>query len=91
MTARITHLIGRCRSGADSTGTVTHIVEGWRALCGKEPGPRSVGWSEYNDAELTCPKCKRIQRGKMPNCPQCDGELHNGYCQSCKAAFEIAL
>ena len=24
------------------------------------------------------------------NCPQCEGELHNGYCSHCKAAFEIA-
>lgn len=23
------------------------------------------------------------------NCPQCGGKLHNGYCQNCKAAFEI--
>ena len=24
------------------------------------------------------------------SCPQCEGNLHNGYCQKCKAAFEPA-
>lgn len=23
-------------------------------------------------------------------CPQCEGDLHNGHCQECKAAFEPA-
>ena len=56
---RITHLAGRARSGGDSVGKVTHLVESfyWKALCGKEPGRRSAGWSEYNDNELTCPRC----------------------------------
>ena len=57
---RITHLAGRARSGADRTGHVTHAVVNWRALCGKEPGKRSAGWSEYDDKEITCVKCKKM-------------------------------
>lgn len=60
LTFRITHLAGQCRSGSDSRGYVTHLVIGWKAACGKEPGKRSAGWSEYNDHEITCPKCKRL-------------------------------
>jgi len=56
---RFTHLAGRCRSGADQTGHVVHVLVSGRALCGREPGARSAGWSTYNDQEITCPKCNK--------------------------------
>jgi hypothetical protein len=56
----ITHLAGRCRSGSDQTGYITHAVANFVALCGKRPGKRSAGWSEYQDKEITCPKCKQL-------------------------------
>lgn len=56
---RITHLAGAARSGADKTGYITHVVINGRALCGKVPGRRSAGWSEYDDQAVTCPICAR--------------------------------
>jgi hypothetical protein len=55
---RYTHKTGQNRSGIDTTGFVVHAVEGNRALCGSEPGRRG-SWSEYDDKELTCPRCIR--------------------------------
>lgn len=54
------HLLGSCASGAESDkGRLSHGVVGdsWKALCGAEPGRRSAGWAEYDDAEVTCKRC----------------------------------
>jgi hypothetical protein len=51
---RITHLAGRNGNG---TNKVNHAVEKSVALCGAEPGKKSAGWSEWDDDEVTCPKC----------------------------------
>ena len=55
---RITHLAGRCRSGSDSVGQMSHAVgSDGVALCGVKPGRTSAGWSEYDDSEITCKLC----------------------------------
>jgi hypothetical protein len=73
-TYRITHLAGRARSGGDRTGFVTHAVINEQALCGKEPGRKSAGWSSYNDPEITCPKCKKL----AASCAYCGNVLELG-------------
>lgn len=62
MTYYARSLSGRCRSGSDLTGTVVHLtIDGayglGRALCGKQPGRRSAGWSSWEHAAPTCRKC----------------------------------
>jgi hypothetical protein len=57
-------LAGRCRNGAERDhGTRWHAVPigGYKALCGAEPGRRSVGWSSgrIEDQGVTCPRCKK--------------------------------
>ena len=60
---RITHLAGRCRTGGDKTGQITHAVSGGVAICGRKPKGKSAGWSEWATHELTCIKCKdRVKR-----------------------------
>lgn len=63
---QILSLAGRCRTGSDQQGVLQHavpigaILPGdimGKALCGKEPGRRSVGWSCYPGRAVTCPKC----------------------------------
>jgi len=56
---RITHKTGRCRSGADKTGVITHAVIGNNAICGQNPKKRS-GWSDNIDKIITCKKCLKI-------------------------------
>jgi hypothetical protein len=57
-------MLGSCRNGNESDkGFRIHAVEGWAALCGKEPGHRSAGWQLYPDrvlplSQVTCPRCK---------------------------------
>lgn len=61
-------LSGRGRSGTDSCGQVKHAVDKsggghmQRALCGREPGRRSIGWSDECEplTAITCPKCKKL-------------------------------
>ena len=53
---RITHKTGRCRSGSDQTGYITHIVINNHAICNNNPKGRS-NWSEYDDKIITCKKC----------------------------------
>ena len=41
------------------------------SLCGKQPGPQSVGWSIYNsgeeEKEVTCPTClKKLAKLRIP-------------------------
>ncbi len=67
----ISNKAGRCRTGSDQAGAIYHArlldKNGdplWRAVCGTEPGRRSVGWSSYKPAtrEVTCQRClKRLQ------------------------------
>ena len=33
---------------------------------------------------------QQTRAADLLNCPQCQRELHNGYCSHCKAAFESA-
>lgn len=54
---RVTHLSGRCRTGSDKVGQITHAVSGEVAICGRKPKGKSAGWSEWISHELTCPKC----------------------------------
>lgn len=56
-------LTGRCANGNErDRGAIIHAVEGWKALCGREPGRRSAGWSEWERHELSavnCPRCRK--------------------------------
>ena len=61
---RITHKTGRCRSGIDRTGIISHAVIGNNSICGDNPKKRS-GWSDYTDKIITCKKClKLLEKGK---------------------------
>lgn len=74
---------GRCRTGSDQAGTIFHArlldengSPQWRAVCGTEPGRRSVGWSSYKPADrrVTCQRCqKRLANsrctGQPDGCP----------------------
>ena len=61
---RITHKTGRCRSGIDRTGIISHAVIGNNSICGNNPKKRS-GWSDYSDKIITCKKClKLLEKGK---------------------------
>lgn len=67
-------MAGSCRSGAERDGGKrVHAVAGSptkdydcrKALCGKQPGRRSCGWSGYVPANttVTCPAClKRLAK-----------------------------
>ena len=63
---RIRRLAGRCLNGYErDSGTRHHAVpsDSWRALCGAYPGKRSAGWSEWDEKEVTCPRClKKLER-----------------------------
>ena len=74
---RVRSMAGRCANGAERDhGTRFHALpfDGtteWgddtsRAICGAEPGRRSVGWSSWgSDHEVTCPRClARLARQK---------------------------
>jgi hypothetical protein len=56
-------LAGRCANGSElDHGTRFHALpmtgKTWRALCGTEPGRRSVGWTTWGaDRAVTCPRC----------------------------------
>lgn len=67
---------GRCANGAQrDAGHLVHAVPGWtdsngryypasfgKALCGKQPGRLTPGWSEWVPAgtvEPTCPRCAK--------------------------------
>jgi len=41
------------------TREISHVVINYNALCGNNPGYHSGGWSDYDDKEITCPKCKK--------------------------------
>jgi hypothetical protein len=59
-------MLGRLADGFQSDhGTRYHAVKfgSQRAMCGAQPGKRSVGWSEYHGKDVTCPRCiKKVQR-----------------------------
>lgn len=70
MAHQILRMTGRCRSADGSTpeagGSHYHAVPiarvsgggSWaKALCGKTPGRRGNGWSDYPGTQVTCPKC----------------------------------
>jgi hypothetical protein len=55
-------MAGSCRTATDKQGQWAHAVDvngwGWeKALCGKAPGIRGNGWSEWTPPAITCPKC----------------------------------
>ena len=56
---KMARLLGRLSNGCESDkGMLVHIVVNDTALCGKKPGPRSVGWSSREENEaVTCVKC----------------------------------
>jgi hypothetical protein len=68
-------LAGRCANGFErDRGTVYHAVpeeasnSGWgTALCGKEPGRRSVGWAHREGTEVSCPRCLKKLRAVAPS------------------------
>jgi hypothetical protein len=64
---------GRCANGAElDQGSVIHGVAGkpnnygdvfGKALCGTQPGRRSVGWTTMSEKSISCPKClNKIRR-----------------------------
>jgi len=82
----ISVLAGRCANGAErDAGTLFHarwIEDGevsLRAVCGAEPGRRSVGWSSWSPPErqVTCERCLR-KLGQVMASPQRDVIEH--YC-----------
>lgn len=64
-------MLGRLSNGAErDKGRVVHGVDDsmpdygqGKALCGAEPGRRSVGWHLRSDLSITCPRCLRIASG----------------------------
>ena len=70
-----TYSTGMCRTATDNAGTVFHAVavedadaypaSFASALCGRKPGKRSNGWSDYRHDSATCPKCiKKLEANK---------------------------
>lgn len=72
-------LAGRCANGLErGQGTKLHAIPAaqvrhhrgfaeatGRALCGAQPGRRSVGWTACESHPVTCPRCQRaLARGK---------------------------
>lgn len=62
---RIAMLAGRCANGAERDhGTKWHAVPSLsnQAVCGAEPGRRSVGWGSWHASRaVTCPRCLKAQ------------------------------
>ena len=61
-------MAGRCRSGYDKGGTITHALDtekSWiKSLCGKEPKSFWVT-EECCENEINCPKClKKMEASK---------------------------
>ena len=64
-------LAGRCANGLErGQGRKVHAVPAsfaatgfGKALCGAQPGRRSVGWTALPAADVTCPLCKRRAGG----------------------------
>ncbi len=68
-TYEVRQLVGRCRTGSEPGGTLTHAVPqgssgGFKAArCGAVPGRLSNGWSDACSLTLTCKRClKRVGR-----------------------------
>jgi hypothetical protein len=66
-TVWVRHMAGQCRNGAErDRGKLYHAVvadrdpatTSQRALCGKTPGRRSNGWSEWSAPSVTCERCR---------------------------------
>lgn len=55
---------GRLANGAERDGgEIYHAVrfDKYKAVCGTQPGRRSVGWSNYHGEKVTCQACiKRL-------------------------------
>lgn len=59
-TYRIRRLAGRCANGyGRDVGKRNHAVpiDSLNAICGATYGKRSAGWSEWDEKEITCPRC----------------------------------
>ncbi len=86
-------LAGRCANGCErDAGSIAHAVPAGTshetALCGAEPGRRSVGWSDQSQA-IDCPRCiravsrlilnpgARARQDRRARC-QAPGEAHRG-------------
>lgn len=71
---RAMYMLGRCANGSErDKGRNLHITAdgSWQALCGKAPGKRSAGWSDYPEnvkppSEATCPACVRKFQKMQP-------------------------
>jgi hypothetical protein len=69
---------GRARTGGEQGGMIFHAVEEGEyggaeyshatALCGVQPGRRSIGWSTWHPEGqgVTCPKCLRKMAAQEP-------------------------
>ncbi len=59
MKIQAARMAGRCRSGDDKAGTVTHALDterSWaKSLCGKRT--KSFWFTECDVTEINCPKC----------------------------------
>lgn len=70
-------MLGRLANGAelDHGRRVHAVATGKRkAMCGAEPGRRSVGWSRSSGEEVTCPRCAKkakpydtVERNPLPH------------------------
>lgn len=56
-------MAGSCRTATDKSGQLYHAVHTDEfpsydaALCGKTPGRKGNGWSDWKAPRVTCPKC----------------------------------
>lgn len=86
------HMSGRCRTGSDRTGAVIHAVADseWTALCGKQPGRTSAGWSVWIDDEVSCPRClKKLATIEYQIC-KCGNLLVGEDCPNCNKPVKVS-
>jgi hypothetical protein len=71
---QISRLAGRCVNGASRdrgfrwhARLIDRNLPEHKAMCGMQPGKRSVGWADYcdlpEDRQITCPRCLKKLEG----------------------------
>jgi hypothetical protein len=77
MTWKAMYRLGRLANGAErDKGHTVHAVptgtpySRYRAFCGAQPGPRSVGWQAEDGLEVTCSRCLRRLADPVDDLPR---------------------